>query len=156
MQQLCGRWAAVLELAFCSSLAVKMKTYRGSCHCGAVRYEADFALALTGTVKCNCSICTKMRFWAVQVPASRFRLLEGAEALGEYRFGARRDGHCFCRVCGINVFSTGASAGLGAFVAVTVASLDEVGVEELLGAPVRFIDGRNDNWVTAPGEARHL
>ena len=133
-----------------------MKTYRGSCHCGAVRYEAEFDLALTGTVKCNCSICTKMRFWAVQVPAGRFRLLQGQEALGEYRFGARRDGPCFCRGCGINVFSTGESAGLGRFVAVTVGSLDDVGVEELVGAPVRYIDGRNDRWGAAPGETRHL
>lgn len=133
-----------------------MKTYRGSCHCGAVRYEADFDLAATGTVKCNCSICTKMRFWAVQVGASAFRLVQGKEALGEYRFGARRDGHCFCRVCGVNVFSTGESVLRGPFVAVTVASLDEVGVEELVAAPVRYIDGANDNWGTAPGETRHL
>jgi len=132
-----------------------MKSYRGSCHCGAVRYEATFDLA-AGTVKCNCSICTKMRFWAVQVPVARFRLVEGAQALGEYRFGARREGHCFCRVCGINVFSKGEAVGIGAFVAVTVASLDEVAVEELVGAPVRYIDGLNDNWVTAPGETRHL
>ena len=133
-----------------------MKTYRGSCHCGAVRYEAAFDLAVAGTVKCNCSVCTKMRFCAVQVPASCFRLLQGEQALGEYRFGARRDGHCFCRACGINVFSTGESAGMGRFVAVTVASLDDVGVEELVGAPVRYIDGRNDNWVSAPEETRHL
>lgn len=133
-----------------------MKTYRGSCHCGAVRYEAAFDLAVTGTVKCNCSVCTKMRFWGVQVGASCFRLLAGAEVLGEYRFGARRDGHCFCRVCGINVFSTGESALLGPFVAVTVASLDDVEVGELVSAPVRYIDGANDNWTTAPVETRHL
>ena len=132
-----------------------MKTYHGSCHCGAVRYAADFDLA-AGTIKCNCTVCWKMRFWAVQLPASRFRLLAGAEVLGEYRFHTRRDGHCFCRTCGINVFSTGESRKLGAFVAVTVASLDELGVEELVGAPVRYIDGRNDRWDSAPQEVRHL
>lgn len=133
-----------------------MKTYRGSCHCGAVRYEAEFDLAASGTVKCNCSVCKKMRFWAVQVPGARFRLVQGQGALGEYRFGAQRDGHCFCRGCGINVFSTGESVLRGPFVAVTVASLDDVGVEELVSAPVRYIDGANDNWGAAPVETRHL
>jgi hypothetical protein len=132
-----------------------MQICHGSCHCGAVRYEADIDLA-AGTIKCNCSVCTKMRFWAVQVPSSAFRLLAGEVALSEYRFAARRDGHYFCRHCGINVFSTGHSARLGAFHAVTVASLDDVAVEELLAAPVRYIDGRNDAWDVPPVETRHL
>ena len=132
-----------------------MKTCHGSCHCGAVRYEADIDLR-PGTIKCNCSICTKMRFWAVQVPSAAFRLLDGAAALSEYRFHLKRDGHYFCRHCGINVFSTGASPRLGAFHAVTVASLDDLPVEELLAAPVRYLDGRNEEWDLPPHETRHL
>lgn len=132
-----------------------MKTYHGSCHCGAVRYEADIDLA-AGTIKCNCSICTKMRFWAAQVPSSAFRLLDGAAALGEYRFHLKRDGHYFCRQCGINVFSTGESPRLGAFHAVTVASLDDMAIDDVLAAPVRYVDGRNDEWDIAPVDTRHL
>lgn len=132
-----------------------MKTYHGSCHCGAVRYAADIDLAL-GTVKCNCSICAKMRFWAVQLAPSAFRLLEGEDALREYRFHTRRDGHHFCGTCGINVFSSGDAPRSGPFVAVTVASLDDLPVADLLAAPVRHIDGRNDNWATPPAEIRHL
>lgn len=132
-----------------------MKTYHGSCHCGAVRYEADIDLAL-GTVKCNCSICSKMRFWAVQLAPGAFRLLQGQATLREYRFHTRRDGHHFCGECGINVFSTGAAPRSGSFVAVTVASLDDLPVADLLAAPVRHIDGRNDNWITPPAEIRHL
>ncbi|QNA89938.1 GFA family protein [Massilia sp. Dwa41.01b] len=131
-----------------------MKTYHGSCHCGAVRYEADIDFS-RGTIKCNCTVCTKMRFWAAQVPPEAFRLLSGNDRLGEYRFGARRDGHHFCRQCGINLFSTGTSRS-GRFVAVTVASLDDASVAEMMSGPVRYIDRRNDEWDVAPEEIRHL
>lgn len=132
-----------------------MTTYHGSCHCGAVRYEADIDLA-AGTIKCNCTICTKMRFWACVVAPAAFRLVSGREALREYRFHARRDGHYFCGTCGINVFSTGDAPRSGPFVAMTVASLDDLPPGALVAAPVRHIDGRNDNWDTPPVDIRHL
>lgn len=132
-----------------------MKTYHGSCHCGAIRYQADIDPA-AGTVKCNCTICSKMRFWAAIVAPTAFRLLQGGESMREYRLHARRDAHRFCAVCGINIFTTGDAPGSGQFVAVTIASLDDMAVDEMLAGPVRYIDGRNDNWRTPPMEIRHL
>jgi hypothetical protein len=134
---------------------VTTKTWHGSCHCGAVRFEADIDLG-QGTIKCNCTICTKMRFWAAQVKPQAFRLLAGSGELGEYRYHTKRDGHFFCKHCGIHTFTTGESPSLGAFYAVALACLDDAPVDELLAAPIRYLDGRNDNWSTPPGEIRHL
>lgn len=77
--------------------------HRGGCHCGAVRFEVDAPAALQ-VLQCNCSICRMTGFLHLIVPASRFRLQSGAEALSEYTFNTRTARHLFCRHCGIRSF----------------------------------------------------
>ena len=78
-------------------------THRGGCHCGRVRFEVD-APAVIAALDCNCSICRMSAFLHLIVPAARFRLLAGADALGEYRFSSGVAKHRFCRHCGIKSF----------------------------------------------------
>lgn len=115
------------------------KTYTGSCHCGAVRFEADLDLS-RGTMKCNCTICIKMRIWSALVPPGGFRLLSGEADLTDYRPHTLH--RLFCRHCGTHVFEWGDPPGGGGRVyVIRVNCLDDVEPEELIHAPVTYYDG---------------
>jgi hypothetical protein len=131
------------------------KTYKGSCHCGAVRYEADIDLA-SGTGRCNCSICTKNRHWGVMLSPADFRLLSGAADLGDYQFGAKSAHHEFCRHCGVHTFIRGALPAGDAYISLQLATLDDAGDAELAAAPVQYCNGREGRWEQVPPETRHL
>lgn len=133
-----------------------LKTYHGSCHCGAVRYGAHLDLT-AGTIKCNCSICTKMRNCGASIKADAFRLIAGEEVLSDYQFKSRRAHHVFCKHCGIRAFLRSDVPEMGgARVLIQVATLDDASPEELISAPVHYVDGRHDNFWNPPAETRHL
>ena len=131
------------------------KTYQGSCHCGAVRFEADIDLA-QGTFKCNCSICFKTRAWLAAVPAASFRLLSGQEALSEYLYGRRVIHPWYCRHCGVRPFSNATDPKGNDVRAVRVNCLDGVSPQELLSAPVAYFNMQHDDMSSPPEETRHL
>jgi hypothetical protein len=135
------------------------RIYHGSCHCGAVRFEAELDLAAE-TSRCNCSICAKSRFWKAIVPAAAFHMTQGEDAVSEYRFEGRTGAgirHVFCRRCGVKAFGSGTHEQLGGtFYGVNVACLDDASDRELAEAPVVYQDGRHDNWQAAPAETRYL
>lgn len=133
-----------------------LQTYHGSCHCGAVRFEADIDFD-TGTGRCNCSICTKLRKWGVILKPENFRLLSGQDDLSDYQFNTKSGHHRFCKHCGVHAFGDGYIEQIGgAYASVNVACLDDVPPETLINAPLKWSDGRNNVWWETPAEVRHL
>ncbi len=132
-----------------------LKTYTGSCHCGALQFEIDADLS-KGTEKCNCTICTKMRLWSVRVSSNEFRLISGEEFLSDYTYGSGNAHHTFCRRCGVRPFEHINWPSDVVYYNISVACLDGVDINELMAAPVDYQDGLHDSWEQVPDEIRHL
>ncbi len=137
------------------------KTYEGSCHCGAVRFEVDLDLR-EGLMKCNCSLCTKARAWFALVAPERVRLQtgEGAQTIYQWVPSGRSGSNLhfqFCKTCGIRTFGRGEHGPSGGpFCFINVAALDDVPPDELAAAPTRLVDGRHDRYDRPPPDARTL
>ena len=138
------------------------RTCHGSCHCGAIRFACEIDLA-GGSSRGNCSMCLKSRSWKMLVKAQDLALLQGADALAEYQFGSRTIRHTFCRHCGVKVFGRAyldvtfeGEALRGEYYAINVTALDDVTPAELAAIPVRYEDGRHDDWASTPKVTSHL
>ncbi|MFI5443696.1 GFA family protein [Polaromonas sp. UC242_47] len=125
------------------------KTYHGSCHCGAIHFEADIDIR-ANTYRCNCSICSRNRFWPAIVAPGAFRLLSGQSDLTKYLFNTKRHEHYFCKHCGVRPFGIGRTPEGHQIYGVNLGCLDDVAPKELAEAPILYVDGQHDNWSAAP------
>ncbi|HTJ45341.1 MAG TPA: GFA family protein [Kofleriaceae bacterium] len=117
-----------------------MKTYEGSCHCGAIRYQVTMEPP-TKAMSCNCSICRRTGALLVFAPRSAFTLVSGEGALGDYQFGKKRIHHQFCRTCGLRPFAHGSDGKGNEMVAINLRcvhdfDLDGLTVEKFDGASI--------------------
>jgi hypothetical protein len=122
--------------------------HRGGCHCRDVAFEVAAPAALT-VQECNCSICSMTGFLHLIVPASRFRLLQGAQSLTTYTFNTGTARHQFCRRCGIKSFYVPRSNPDG--YSINVRCLDPATIEQLVVEP---FDGRR--WEESAAALQHL
>jgi hypothetical protein len=127
---------------------VEQVTHRGGCHCGAVAFEVT-APAELRVQECNCSICRMTGFLHLIVPASRFRLVKGADSLTTYTFNTGTAQHLFCSHCGIKSFYVPRSNPDG--FSVNVRCLDSATISRL---DVEPFDGQN--WEASGESLRDL
>ena len=123
-----------------------MRTHTGGCHCGRVRFEV-IAPANIDVAECNCSICAKSGFLHLIVPAERFKLLSGGDALSTYTFNTGVAKHFFCSICGVKSFYIPRSHPDG--ISVNARCIDGGSIESM---QVRPFDGRD--WEKARAEYR--
>lgn len=123
-----------------------MRTHTGGCHCGRVRFQV-IAAAHIDVSECNCSICNKVGFLHLIVPAERFKLLSGGEALTTYTFNTGVAKHLFCSICGVKSFYVPRSHPDG--ISVNARCIDEGSIESM---SVRPFDGRD--WEKGLAEYR--
>jgi hypothetical protein len=112
-------------------------THRGSCHCGAVVVEVSAPPDIEA-YECNCSMCERTAFLHLIVPAYRFRLLSGNDALTTYTFNSGVARHFFCSTCGAKPFYVPRSNPDG--FSVNVRCLDKSTIASVKIIP---FDGRN-------------
>jgi hypothetical protein len=127
-----------------------MITHTGGCHCGRVRFEVDAQAALE-VVECNCSICDKTGYLHLMVPKSRFRLLQGSDALTLYQFNTGTAQHLFCATCGIKSFYVPRSNPEG--VSVNARCLDDSTIQSLTST---MVNGKEWEQQYPEGRGEHL
>jgi len=104
--------------------------YKGSCHCGKVRYSVALDLSQP-VITCNCSMCGRSGTMLAFVPRSTFQLESGEQDLTSYKFNKNVIDHLFCSTCGIKPFAYGIDKEGKPTAAVNVRCLDDVDLSTL-------------------------
>ena len=87
------------------------QTYRGSCQCQAVQFEAS--LDLDNTMVCNCSRCQRLGWVMAFAPRAKITFSQGEGATTQYLFNKERIRHQFCPTCGIETLRLRGGQGRG-------------------------------------------
>ena len=99
--------------------------------------------------ECNCSLCARTGFLHLIVPATRFRLVSGRDALTTYTFNTGIAKHMFCKVCGVKAFYVPRSNPDG--FSVNLRCLDRVTIRSVKVLP---FDG--EKWEDSAAALGHL
>lgn len=116
----------------------EIRTYKGSCHCGAVTFEAD--ISLDGLIECNCSPCYRKGLVLAFAPRPALRLAKGEGATTSYFFNRHNIEHSFCKTCGVQPYGYGKGPDGAEMAAINVRTLEDV---EPWAWSAERVDGRS-------------
>ncbi len=113
---------------------------KGSCHCGAVRFElADTPEWLT---ECNCSICRRLGALWAHADAARVTLTRDGDAIISYVWGDRDLAFHTCRTCGCTTHWESLKPEVSTRMAVNCLLADP---DEIASLRIRHFDGA-ESW----------
>ena len=115
------------------------ETRAGTCHCGAIRFEATLTDGFATIRRCTCSICRMHGAVVATARLDGIKVLQGENMLSSYRFNTNVAQHFFCSKCGIYTHHQRRSK--PDEFAVNVACLKGVSPFDFTEVPV--IDGQN-------------
>lgn len=115
-----------------------MKSYKGSCHCGAIAFTFQGPEIDKG-IRCNCSLCKRkgalMSPFTVAFEDIHTTIKD--TAMGTYQFGSGIAKHYFCKTCGIYTFHE--TMRMPGQCRINLGCVDSVNVFEL---PAAVFDGK--------------
>lgn len=112
--------------------------YKGSCHCGGIRYSVEGDLG--DVIECNCSHCSRKGYLLWFVPRDKLHLNVPGGNLATYTFNKHVIHHHFCPSCGCAPFGFGTDAKGNPTAAVNVRCLEGVDLAAVKRIPY---DGRS-------------
>ena len=134
--------------------------YQGGCHCGALRYEVDIDLE-KGTLRCNCSLCSKARAWFAFTPFEKFEVVRGGDA-DEIRYRWTPPNrpqpnltYHICSTCGVRTHADGKDPKGNHIAAIAVATIEGADAK-VLAKSVRYVDGLHDHFDREPEDTGAL
>lgn len=112
--------------------------YKGSCHCGRIRFQAEGDLGKA--LECNCSHCSRKGYLLWFLPREKVVLGTPLSELATYTFNKHVIHHHFCPTCGCAPFGFGKDPQGNAMAAVNVRCLEGIELAEVERQP---FDGRS-------------
>jgi hypothetical protein len=113
--------------------------YQGSCHCGAIKFEAEAEGEIGSGMACNCSMCERKGSLLWFVPRGDMHLLTPDANASTYLFNKHVIKHRFCPTCGIHTHGEASSPSGEPTAAINLRCIEGI---DLQAIPVKQFDGR--------------